>query len=89
MVLDAMLLKARKTGLHPSAAPRSKSACAVNFDELVQQLADRFAPGSVHQAPWRSALIVSIRIAVLVVHGPHAHAAGMVPGKKCHMSLHK
>ena len=57
---------------------------AGKFDELVQQFADLFAPGAAHQRQTQRVDGIH-QDAVLIVHGPHAHRAGVVPGKKRHM----
>jgi hypothetical protein len=78
MVLGAVLLKACKAGLIHKLL-LAPEVHARKLDELVQQLADPLAPGPAHQ---RQAQRVDgiYEDSVLVVHGAHAHAAGMVPG---------
>lgn len=61
---------------------------AGELDELVEQLADGLAPGAADEGQPECVDGVH-EDAVLIVHGAHAHAAGVVPGEKGHMSLHK
>jgi hypothetical protein len=87
MVLGAMLLKVRKSGLLHELL-LAPEVHARELDELIQQLADPLAPGSAHQRKTQSVDGVH-EDSVLIVHGAHAHVAGVVPGEKSHMSLRK
>jgi hypothetical protein len=60
---------------------------AREFDQAIKQLAQLFPPGAADYG--KTQLIHGVhQDAVLIVHGANTNAAGMVPGKQSHMSLH-
>jgi hypothetical protein len=85
LVLDAMLGQSGKSVLLQQLflAPEVH---ARELDQPIENLADLFPPRTADR---RQAKLVH-RIhqnAVLVVHGSHAHRAGVIPGQKGHMNL--
>ncbi len=86
MVLGAMLFQPGKSRpLHQLLfAPEVHAG---KLQELIQQLTDLFLARAAHQRQAQRINCIH-QDAMLIVHGAHAHVAGVTPREKSHMSLH-